>query len=73
MHREIIAVCSETHPKHINTVCEHNLEFLNVRPGGTTGLRRVNETCSTHIVNKYISIIAVALCTFLQEGAGRVD
>ena len=34
-HREIFAVCSEIHPKHINTACEHNLEFFNVRPGGT--------------------------------------
>jgi len=33
-----------------------------------TGLRRVNETCATRTVNKNISIIAVALCTFLQFG-----
>ena len=28
---EIIAVCSEIHTKHINTLCEQNVELLNVR------------------------------------------
>jgi hypothetical protein len=30
MYREIIAVCSEIHTKHINTLCGQNVEFLNV-------------------------------------------
>jgi len=30
-----MAVCSEIHPKHINTVCGLNVELLNVKPGGT--------------------------------------
>jgi hypothetical protein len=34
LYREIIAVCSETHPKHINTLCGQNVEFVNVKPGG---------------------------------------
>jgi hypothetical protein len=34
-YREIIAVCSEIHTKHINTVCGQNVELLNVKPGGT--------------------------------------
>jgi len=29
-YREIIAVCSEIHTKHINTVCGQNVEFVNV-------------------------------------------
>ena len=29
LHWEIIAVCSEIHIKHINTVCGQNVEFLN--------------------------------------------
>ena len=28
MYREIIAVCSEIHAKHINTLCGQNVEFL---------------------------------------------
>jgi len=29
--REIIAVCSEIHTKHINTLCGQNVELLNVK------------------------------------------
>jgi len=42
LYREIIAVCSEIHTKHINTVCGQNTEFLYGKAGGlyivTTGL-----------------------------------
>jgi hypothetical protein len=34
LYREIIAVCSEIHAKHINTLCGQNVEFVNVKPGG---------------------------------------
>jgi hypothetical protein len=33
LYREIIAVCSEIHKKHINTLCGQNVELLNVQPG----------------------------------------
>jgi len=32
---EIIAVCSQIHAKHINTLCGQNVEFVNVKAGGT--------------------------------------
>jgi len=35
MCRQIMAVCSQIHTKHINTVCGHNVELLNIKPGGT--------------------------------------
>ena len=35
LYREIIAVWSQIHTKHINTVCGQNAEFVNVQPGGT--------------------------------------
>ena len=35
LYREIIAVCSQIHIKHINTLCGQNVELLNVKPGGT--------------------------------------
>jgi hypothetical protein len=35
LYSEIIAVCSEIHTKHINTVCGKNVEFVNVKHGGT--------------------------------------
>jgi len=43
LYREIMAVCSEIHTKHINTVCGQNVELLNgilVVYIVTTGLRR---------------------------------
>jgi hypothetical protein len=33
LYREIIAVCSEIHTKHINTLCGQNVELLNVKLG----------------------------------------
>jgi len=33
LYREIIAVCSEIHTKHINTLCGQNVVFYNVKPG----------------------------------------
>jgi len=31
LYREIIAVCSQVHTKHINTLCGQNVELLNVK------------------------------------------
>ena len=45
LYREIIAVCSEIHTKHINTLCVQNVELLNVKLVVhivTTGLQTVN-------------------------------
>jgi len=33
--REIIAVCSQIHTKHLNTLCGQNVELVNVKPGAT--------------------------------------
>jgi len=30
LYREIVAVCSEIHMKHINTLCGQNVRLLNV-------------------------------------------
>ena len=35
LYREIIAVCSEIHTKHINTLCGQNVELLNAQSDGT--------------------------------------
>jgi hypothetical protein len=34
VYSEIIAVCSEIHTKHINTLCGQNVEFVDVKHGG---------------------------------------
>jgi hypothetical protein len=31
LYREIMAVCSEIHTEHINTLCGQNVELLNVK------------------------------------------
>ena len=35
LYREIIAVCSQIHTKHINKLCEQKVELLIVKLGGT--------------------------------------
>jgi len=35
LYMEIIAVCSQIHTEHINTLCGKNVEFVSVKPGGT--------------------------------------
>jgi len=31
LYREIIALCSQTHTEHINTMCGQNVELLNIK------------------------------------------
>ena len=67
LYREIIAVCSAIHTKHINTLCGQNVEFLNV-------------TLVVHIVTivRYIqytlyptlSIISTLISSFTAEKHG---
>ena len=35
LYSEIVAVCSQIHAKHINTLCGQNVESVNFKPGGT--------------------------------------
>jgi hypothetical protein len=41
LYREIIAVCSQNHIEHINTLCGQNVELLNFKSGGTYSNRAV--------------------------------
>jgi len=34
LYREIVAVCSQIHAKHIKTLCGQNVKLLNVKPFG---------------------------------------
>jgi len=31
LYRQVIAVCSEIHTKHVSVLCEQNVELLNVK------------------------------------------
>ena len=50
LYREIIAVCSQIHTKHTNTLCGQSVELLDVKlvvQKLTTGaLQRVNDAVS---------------------------
>ena len=45
LYRKIMAVGSEIHTKHINTMCGQNVEFVSVKSGGT-----YSDHCAVHIV-----------------------
>ena len=62
VYREIIAVCSQIHTKHTNTLCGQNVELLNVKLAVhvvTTGLGRVKSVIKTSQLMLYREIIAV--------------
>jgi len=54
LYREIMAVCSKIHTKHINTLCGQNVELLNVKLVVhivTTGLYGLNLVYKIQSVN----------------------
>ena len=69
LYREIIAVCSQIHTKHTNTVCGQNVELLNVNLAVhivTTWLWRVSRhrlTFSQATVNCPCPVPDTCLCT----------
>ena len=57
LYMEIIAVCSQIHTKHINTLCGQNVELLNVK-------------LAVHIVTTAIQIVEVyriCICYFFTK------
>ena len=54
LYREIIAVCSQIHTKHMTTLCGQNVELLNAKlvvPIVTTGVKRLNLGYNNQSVN----------------------
>ena len=47
LYREIIAVCSQIHTKHVNTMCGQNVEFVDDKPGRTYSTHRAFKELST--------------------------
>ena len=45
LYREIIAVCSQIHTKHSETLCGQNVELLNAKPNG---IRTYSNTMLRH-------------------------
>jgi hypothetical protein len=61
LYGEIIAVYSQIHTKHINTLCGQNVELLNVKAGGTYSdhwaLKSQNRT-AIKTVTRFVSLSA---------------
>jgi hypothetical protein len=71
LYREIIAVCSEIHTKHINTLCGQNVEFVNVKPGGTYSIHRAL-TGSSNVWLVYTRIFSTWEPNYSSAMAGHV-
>ena len=59
LYREIIAVCSQIHTKHINTLCGQNVELLIVKLAVhivTTGLQSVIKTSQLMLYRKIMAV-----------------
>ena len=72
LYREIIAVCSEIHTKHINTQCGQNVELLNVKLVVhimTTGLERFRHLY--HRKANYSFYIQPIILPLQQESPGK--
>jgi len=51
LYREIIAVCSQIHTKHRNTLCGQNVEIFSIKPGGTNSDHRASTLEMDYIGN----------------------
>jgi hypothetical protein len=79
LYREIIAVCSEIHIKHINTVCGQNVELLNVKSGGTysyhwalKGLISVIQTSQLMLHREIIAVCSEINTKYTNSLCGQV-
>jgi hypothetical protein len=50
VYREIIAVCSQTHKKHTNTLCGRKVKFVFVKSGGTYSDQLVRALVATRTI-----------------------
>jgi hypothetical protein len=60
LYREIIAVCSEIHTKHINTLCGQNVDFVCVKYSDGT----YSDHCAVHIVTTVRYIVTTGVYDF---------
>ena len=65
LYREIIAVCSQIHTKHINTLCGQNTEFVSVKPGGKVHPRTSHEGPEGAVVYLYSFFNLGARCRWV--------
>ena len=67
LYMEIIAVCSQIHTKHINTLCGQNVELLNVKLGSKQPLVPYNLLIySSNSCRKFIICALHLLLNFIR-------
>ena len=57
LYREIIAVCSQIHTKHINTLCGQNVELLNANVNSLGHMEHVTDIIFTAHKGRYLDTI----------------
>ena len=70
LYREIIAVCSQIHTKHTNTLCGQNVELLNVKLAVhtvTTGLQRVKISSVLRTLSDVYQSHMLFICSHLPQ------
>jgi hypothetical protein len=60
LYREIIAVCSQIHTKHINTLCGQNVEFF-------CEIEKFRNANISFVVSVCPSVVVEQLCTNLKD------
>jgi hypothetical protein len=68
LYSEIIAVCSEIHTKHINTLCGQNVELLNVKHGGTYNERSITNGLAARGTISTVRPVSVSPFRGLKSG-----
>ena len=67
LYREIIAVCSQIHTKHINTLCGQNAKIVNVKPGDTYSNHYVlRKLLISSLLSQTLSFRHLAPCIMLS-------
>jgi hypothetical protein len=69
LYKEIIAVCSQIHTKHINTLCGQNVELLNVKTSESIVIAGLQGSLCTKVkeVFKLRILISFFTSTFVGE------
>jgi len=62
LYREIIAVCSQIHTKHIHTLCGQNVEFVDVKPGDAFSDHWAASFILTVILSNSMSVCQSVTC-----------
>jgi len=64
LYRETIAVCSEIHTKHINTLCGQNVELLNVKLAVPMDCKGLTKYARYYSMLQLVFLRIIILCIY---------